>query len=204
MKPTSFEIPKGCTRVTIEQHEDKLVTIFELKEQKDRFESFIDDVINVNFNGIGVEFKEDEPEVIFNEGDILNCEGRIFIFSGKYGNCTQNGIVDKNLYLNNEIGFHEKSNAQYATKSEKQQLFDALAKIGKVWNPDKKCIEELKPKRWRAKQDGEYWLLDTKLDPFNTIDKRFSIDDGRYNCGNYFQTEQQSKDFAERIKQLPR
>ena len=30
MKPTSFEIPQGCTRVTIEQHEDKLLTIFEI------------------------------------------------------------------------------------------------------------------------------------------------------------------------------
>ena len=42
MKPTSFEIPQGCTRVTIEQHEDKLVTIFEIPIK----EPFIDKVWN--------------------------------------------------------------------------------------------------------------------------------------------------------------
>lgn len=39
---------------------------------------------------------------------------------------------------------------RFATESEKQQLFDALAKKGKTWDADKKVIVNLKPK-WTPK-----------------------------------------------------
>lgn len=39
---------------------------------------------------------------------------------------------------------------RYATEEEKQQLFDALAKEGKVWDSKKKQIVDLKPK-WTPK-----------------------------------------------------
>ena len=39
---------------------------------------------------------------------------------------------------------------RFATDSEKQQLFDALAKVGKAWDAEKKQIVDLKPK-WTPK-----------------------------------------------------
>ena len=42
------------------------------------------------------------------------------------------------------------SGVKYATEEEKQQLFDALAKVGKAWDAEKKQIVDLKPK-WTPK-----------------------------------------------------
>ena len=39
---------------------------------------------------------------------------------------------------------------RFATDSEKQQLFDALAKVGKAWDAEKKAVVDLKPK-WTPK-----------------------------------------------------
>ena len=37
-----------------------------------------------------------------------------------------------------------------ATESEKKELIDALAEVGKRWNADKKCIEDIPKRRFRA------------------------------------------------------
>jgi hypothetical protein len=52
---------------------------------------------------------------------------------------------------------------RHATESEKQLLFDAIAKDGKQWNPDTKKIEELKyiPKEGDC---VEYWFSDRPLE----------------------------------------
>lgn len=182
MKQT-FEIPEGCTRVTIEQQDNQIITTF-------------------------------EPEVKFKDGDILAAENKIYILRGNdrkinsyrtiyllldirknqiftsYSICEFHGIIDKYDHL--------------ATESEKQQLFDALAEVGKKWNAEKKCIEELKPERWMAEKKEPYWYLNENFVARATPDDNYQIDNRRYQAGNYFQTEQQAKDFAERIKQLPR
>lgn len=99
---------------------------------------------------------EKQPE--FKDGDILYAEkdeshtDAIFILEtvkGKIGHyaclilhpymvckCSCGGIGNKTL--------------RYATEEEKQQLFDALAMEGKVWDSKKKQIVDLKPK-WTPK-----------------------------------------------------
>lgn len=171
MKQT-FEIPKGCNRVTIEQQGNKIVTTFEPE--------FKDGDITCTKNGIHI-FK--------------NIDG----FEHHYYCALYNGEVFYNKTFNT---FEAINSLRHATEEEKQQLFDALAKEGKKWNAEKKCIEDLKPKRWRAEYGGKYWYLDEYFLPYEDTDYDYNIDRNRNKAGNYFQTEQQAKDFAERIKQL--
>ena len=113
---------------------------------------------------------EKQPD--FKDGDILYAEkdeshtDAIFILEtvkGKRGHyaclilhpymvckCSCGGIGNKTL--------------RYATEEEKRQLFDALAKEGKVWDADKKQIVDLKPKWWTPK-------------PFDRVITRNACDD---------------------------
>lgn len=73
------------------------------------------------------------------------------------------------------------SGVRYATEEEKQQLFDALAKDGKVWDAEKKMIVELKPKV-ELKPFDKVLVRDTKYsewqaDFFSNIDE-----DNRFVC----------------------
>ena len=68
------------------------------------------------------------------------------------------------LYYNNAM--EDVHGSHLATEEEKQQLFDALAKEGKRWNPDTKQIEEFpkkcefKPMDWCLMKDStKYWEL---------------------------------------------
>ena len=186
MKQT-FEIPEGCTRVTIEQQGNQIITTF-------------------------------EPEVMFKDGDIIKIirpDGDCLIAIKK----SDEKLISDNNEAYAIIGFTGKlaigEMANFGYKKEMGRkvslspeslpiIQDALAKVGKKWNAEKKCIEELKPERWRAEYGKRYWFV---TDTFSVIDQDdiyCGINDIRYNAGNYFQTEQQAKDFEERIKQLQR
>lgn len=179
----TFEIPQGCTRVTIEQHDNQIITTF-------------------------------EPEVRFKEGDILvksyrqKDTGADYIFILER---IDDGIIYYKAYYcpffdiigtRIDCGIGKTGDSLHlairtATESEKQQLFDALAKVGKGWNDEKKCIEALK---WRAEIGNPYWFLNNYLEPDTVKDVRYLGDNKRYKVGNYFKTEQQAIDFAEIIK----
>lgn len=78
-----------------------------------------------------------------------------------------------------------------ATDSEKQLLFDALARVGKRWNTETKNFEDV---RWRAKP-GEYYYYISGL-PYETPEVSFrqetwsAYDNIDYNRGNYFKTKE--------------
>lgn len=213
MKQT-FEIPKGCNRVTIEQHEDKLVTIFELKKQEEKVRIWYNEYteINPNYIGFGVEFKEEKPEVKFKDGDIVTISTRwlcgiskMIVLYKKDEECY--GMIDLNGDLRTDYlsyGFQPEDGdtIRLATESEKQQLWDALAKVGKQWNAEKKCIEDLNPKRWRAEEGCGYWHLNSYMKADRTNDSDTYYDELRYSQGNYFQTKQKALAAAEKIKEL--
>lgn len=72
----------------------------------------------------------------------------------------------------------------FATDSEKQQLFDALAKEGKAWDAEKKQIVDLKPKielkpfdkvlSRRCSED--YWVLNFYSHKSHKTDYHICID----------------------------
>lgn len=174
MKQT-FEIPEGCNRVTIEQQGRQIITTF-------------------------------EPE--FKEGDVLFVEKNMTFFSTVF-------IFKKNIYNDrNEMyaGFVDgkfvriggiiKGFPRHATESEKQQLFDALKKRGKRWNAEAKQVEDIKPKRWRAKENGHYWHLDSQLNASRDTEHGLKWDDMRYISGNYFISDDDAELAAEKIKEL--
>ena len=101
---------------------------------------------------------EKQPE--FKDGDIVVAEGenkgkKIFIFRYKIrdSNTDEHGYksyinVNSDGSLFNNMTFYLRKDFVYrpATDSEKQQLFEALAKENKVWDAEKKQIVDLKPK----------------------------------------------------------
>ena len=125
MKQT-FEIPDGCNRVTIEQRDRQIITTF-------------------------------EPD--FKDGDIIYCKDMmyeyVFIFKSLSDNkhnpfwCYVSlGLTDES---DDKVNYNHKVRGsediiRVATKSEEQQLFDALAKEGKRWNAESKRVEDIKRK----------------------------------------------------------
>lgn len=118
-----------------------------------------------------LEIEQPKPE--FKDGDILYMNGcrLIYIFKKKAQKSAATlyyASLDtdyNSLYYNNAT--EDVNGSRLATDSEKQQLFDALAKEGKRWNPDTKQIEDL-PKKYElkpfdkvlAKIAGHTWTAD--------------------------------------------
>lgn len=105
-----------------------------------------------------LEIEHTEPKQEFKDGDIVYAESNtkypseIFIYYAK-----NKAICYACLYLDELKTCNQKCYVyvgnmrfRYATEKEKQQLFDALAKKGKRWNPDTKSIEDL-PKKCEFK-----------------------------------------------------
>jgi hypothetical protein len=96
-----------------------------------------------------VEIEEVEEQPEFKDGDILYMNGchLIYIFKKKVQKSaatlyyTSLDADYNSLYYNNAM--EDVHGSRLATEEEKQQLFDALAKEGKRWNPDTKKIEDL-------------------------------------------------------------
>lgn len=63
-------------------------------------------------------------------------------------------------------------------------------------------FEEVKPKRWRASSQGNYFFVNTFGDVLIQIEQSSDADYERHKYGNYFRTEEQAKEAAKRIKKL--
>lgn len=96
-----------------------------------------------------LEIEKAQPE--FKDGDIVMSDsGAIVLVRGisLTRKIYYHAYMDDELYINQVEGefFSRISRIKrFATDSEKQQLFDALAKEGKRWNSEKKQIVDLKP-----------------------------------------------------------
>ena len=104
------------------------------------------------------------------------------------------------VYTNMSDGWGYTSDYSPATEAEKQRLFNALAKEGKRWNAEKKCIEDLP--RWRAEEGGLYYYVTTIYSIEETKDLRLSSDDMYYELGNYFRTREAAEKVASQIRDI--
>lgn len=100
---------------------------------------------------LNLETLEIEKQPEFKDGDILFCGSNCpFIFKGKTntGYLYYAGIGESgSLCISTGNIFCKKvEKIRYATKAEKLQLFNALAKEDKAWNAEKKEVVDLKPK----------------------------------------------------------
>lgn len=134
-----------------------LHTLASEKEAKS-FIKCIEEKLGGKLNRETLEVEKTQPE--FKDGDIVtmhkkNCD-IVFIFNrlrtegsfyyyAFHALQTNTGIIDCHTTLPCAWTFFE-GKMNFATDSEKQQLFDALAKEGKAWDAEKKMIVNLKPK----------------------------------------------------------
>ena len=102
--------------------------------------------------------------------------------------------------------FKEKTNLfRPATDSEKQLLFDALAKEGKMWDAQKKAVVDLP--RWRAENGEEYF--DVIISPDNIRIYKYHKDTESYSFiknhnikDNRFKTKEAAERVAEQIREI--
>lgn len=86
-----------------------------------------------------------------------------------------------------------------ATEAEKKLLIDKLAEVGKRWNEEKKCLEDV---RWRAGMNKPYYYIIGFDNIVDTTDARLSCDDNRYATNNYFKTREAAEKTAEQIRNI--
>lgn len=132
-------------------------------EEKESFLCYINTIeerLGGKLNRETLEIEKTQPE--FKDGDILSnpstalSKNHIFIFSkfNKYKDfehhvaLTASGEIT--IPTSHGAWCRKDSGVKYATEEEKQQLFEALANVGKAWDAEKKAVVDLKPK-WTPK-----------------------------------------------------
>ena len=146
-----------------------------------------------------------EQKYVPKDGDIVtNSIGVIAIYAGTNilkGAKTYTALYEGRLDTDfKPIGWGGISDLRPATEAEKQRLFDALAKEGKRWNAEKKCIENLP--RWRAKLNGNFYYINELCCLCTDADEYHSSHNEHYNIGNYFRTREAAEKVAEQIREF--
>ena len=127
------------------------------EEEALEFIKSVEEINNGKLNRETLEIEKVQPE--FEDGDIVVAEEDNYYDKVIFIATIKDDIVSKALinvrYEDYEVHYNEyrfghNRSLRLATDSEKQQLFDALAKKGKTWDADKKVIVNLKPK-WTPK-----------------------------------------------------
>ena len=136
------------------------------------------------------------------DGDVVSCYSTVVIYAGTNetgGIMTHAALHGQHIQTEVcEQGWGYTSDYRPATEAEKQRLFDALAKQGKRWNAEKKQIEDLP--RWRASYNQTYFHISSKCSIIDEKECGASLDEGRYNVGNYFRTREAAEKVASQIR----
>lgn len=134
---------------------------FKGTEAEDAAQSYINTIEERLGGKLNLTTLEIQKQPEFKDGDILCIIDRIksckylLINKNQEGSCIYcyATMLEGDLVIMTEGGFlfdNRYLSKRYATEEEKQQLFEALAKKGKVWDAEKKQIVDLKPK-WTPK-----------------------------------------------------
>lgn len=150
----------GAKGYTYLRKSDNAITdkfILETEDAAKTYISFIEKRLGGKLNRETLEIEKAQPE--FKNGDIViqgvlkgvnvciikNCIDKI---DNKYNYYARYNTQDKEI--NYDDWSYISPFAKFATDSEKQQLFDALAKEGKAWDAETKTLEDL-PKKCEFK-----------------------------------------------------
>lgn len=88
---------------------------------------------------------------------------------------------------------------RYATNEEIEALNARLAKKGLEWDSKNK---RLRKKRWRAKKNEKYWVINVLCCAVPCFEEGHSCDTRCYKVGNYFRTKEQAEKVAEEIRKI--
>lgn len=187
MKEIKLGIPDGCTSVTVKVDGESVITEFELQEGG--YKPQDGDIVAYRFNranlNIGI-FHECVPDP---EGNSLHKD--YVTIGGDSGEL----IFGDKTFIHDYL--------RPATETEKQRLFDALAKAGKRWNAEKKRVEDLP--RWRAEEKGNYCYLTINSNGIGIVwDIEIgSVENKRlYEKNNYFRTCEAAERVAAQISEI--
>lgn len=182
---------------------ERLLTSDFQKASKDAAQTYISAIEERLGGKLNLQTLEIEKQLEFKDGDIVFMKGIkselfancIFILKGEYKDGDERAFYyafynadDKFTeaeYGNTKVHYSLRS----ATDSEKQQLFDALAKKGKTWDAEKKAIVDL-PKKCEFKA-MDWCLMRDKKETWKLCQFSF-FDDGDYEApynavgGNWF------------------
>ena len=162
-------------------------------------------IVETNKNNGVLEVTVDiEQKYVLKVGDIVSCNSVVAIYAGT--NESGGIITYARLYGERLETFVSENTCGYtadyhpATEAEKQRIFDALAKKGKRWNAEKKCIEDLP--RWRAKLNGNFYYINELCCFCTDADEYHSSHNEHYNIGNYFRTREAAEKVASQIRDI--
>lgn len=156
--------------------------------------------IKTTKDGTVITMYEPEKEPVFKDGDIIT----MYCKHGSIIAILQNGLINDYsseayahlgtsgiLFIGERFGFYPSKGDEinYSTEEQKHKLFDALAKDGKQWNAEKKCIEEL---RWKPVLGSHYHFLTESLSVIKTTWDNDVTDNMRYDAYNCFQTKEEA------------
>ncbi|WP_218419723.1 hypothetical protein [Segatella copri] len=190
---------EGGSIVSFEEDENYMQTSDFNKANKEDAQEYIHKIekeLGGKFNMETLEIEKPQPE--FKDGDIVTCK----MTHGSSSIILVKRISSRKIYfhvymINGEVHTQETEKDFYgyvdgvkiATDSEKQQLFEALAKKGKTWDAEKKAIVDL-PKKCEFKA-MDWCLMRDKKETWKLCQFSF-FDDGDYEApynavgGNWF------------------
>lgn len=173
---------------------------YHIEDNKDSAQTYINAIEKFcggKLNRKTLEIEKPQPE--FKDGDIVMSDsGAIVLVRGisLTRKIYYHAYMDNELYINQVEGefFSRISRIKrFATDSEKQQLFDALAKEGKRWDSEKKQIVDLKPAFEIGKlyvfneddEDGELTIIGKLIDKNEsedtlTFDNQYEIENEKF------------------------
>lgn len=97
-------------------------------------------------------------------------------------------------------GWTDNISIRYATKEEKQKIFDELVeRANLLWNENELKFEE---NRWRAENDEQFWYITSEGYISYSYDTRSPIANDLYKLHNYFQTEELAKEVLPKLKEF--
>jgi hypothetical protein len=193
----------------------EMITFTFRKASDDETQTYINSIekfFGGKLNRETLEIEKAQPD--FKDGDIVSLEIRYidsedviaetYILHGDYHNGEnlnfyagyRDNITDKviyNSFVRPDKTSVRKELLRYATKEEKQQLFDALEKEGKRWDSEKKQIVDLKPAFEVGKlyvfndddEDGELTIIGKLIDKNESEDtltfgKQYEIENEKF------------------------
>lgn len=199
----------------------EMITFTFRKASDDEAQTYINSIekfFGGKLNRETLEIEKAQPD--FKDGDIVSLEIRYidsedviaetYILHGDYHNGEnlnfyagyRDNITDKviyNSFVRPDKTSVRKELLRYATKEEKQQLFDALEKEGKRWDSEKKQIVDLKPAFEVGKlyvfneddEDGELTIIGKLIDKNESEDtltfgKQYEIENEKFVTGETF------------------
>ena len=198
---------EGGSIVNFEEDENYMQTSDYNKANKEDAQEYIRKIEKrlggkLNRETLGIE--KALPE--FNDGDIVYAESNAYHYPSihilningdtkrYYARLVINGRYDE--AVDYDIPAFDEDNPnrlRYAIEAEKQQLFSALAKEGKVWDAEKKAIVDLKPKVefkpfdrciWKIRNyEGSIWQASfvSYVDEYGATPMGISIDEDLVN-----------------------